>query len=83
MTLFFAQTQPRNFAEARACDRRAFGEFFRSMLAAGIVLPPSQFEAWFISAAHDDVAIEATGDAVRQTGASATSRTPSDVAGSF
>ena len=60
LTLFFRETPPRNFAEARQSDAKAFARFFHSMLDAGVVLPPSQFEAWFVSAAHDDAVIDAT-----------------------
>jgi glutamate-1-semialdehyde aminotransferase len=54
------QSGPKNFAEAKVSDTRAFARFFHSMLDAGVVLPPSQFEAWFVSAAHDDRVIEET-----------------------
>jgi glutamate-1-semialdehyde 2,1-aminomutase len=47
-------------AEAKVSDTRAFARFFHSMLDPGVVLPPSQFEAWFVSAAHDDRVIEET-----------------------
>jgi glutamate-1-semialdehyde 2,1-aminomutase len=60
LTLFFHENPPRNFAEAKACDTRAFARFFHSMLGAGVMLPPSQFEAWFVSAAHADSVIDAT-----------------------
>lgn len=60
LTLFFRDGPPSNFAEAKASDTRAFASFFHSMLSAGVLLPPSQFEAWFVSTAHDDEAIDAT-----------------------
>jgi glutamate-1-semialdehyde 2,1-aminomutase len=60
LTLFFRDSPPANFQEAKECDRDAFGRFFHRMRDAGVLLPPSQFEAWFISAAHDDEAIDAT-----------------------
>jgi glutamate-1-semialdehyde 2,1-aminomutase len=66
MTLFFRDAPPRDFADAKTSDTAAFARFFRAMLGNGVVLPPSQFEAWFVSAAHDDAAIEATIDAVRK-----------------
>ena len=63
LTPFFRKEAPHNFAEAKQSDSIAFGRFFKHMRAAGILLPPSQFEAWFLSSAHDDSAIEATIDA--------------------
>ena len=49
-----------NFAEASACDTEAYGRFCRALLERGVYPPPSQFEAWFPSLAHDDEAIEQT-----------------------
>ncbi|HVH62723.1 MAG TPA: glutamate-1-semialdehyde 2,1-aminomutase [Candidatus Dormibacteraeota bacterium] len=60
MTVFFCEQPPQNFREAKTSDVTAFARFFHTMLDAGVVLPPSQFEAWFVSAAHDDVVIDAT-----------------------
>jgi glutamate-1-semialdehyde 2,1-aminomutase len=67
LTLFFRDRAPTNFSEARACDTGAFARFFNSMRDAGVMLPPSQFEAWFLSASHDDAVIEATLEAVSST----------------
>ena len=58
--MFFREHQPRNFSEAKGSDDKAFARFFHSMLDAGVLLPPSQFEAWFVSTAHDSSAIDAT-----------------------
>ena len=60
LTVFFRETPPANFAEARASDPRAFAKFFHSMLDADVLLPPSQFEAWFVSTEHDNAVIKAT-----------------------
>lgn len=60
LTVFCRPERPRNFREAKTSDTVRFAGFFHSMLDAGIVLPPSQFEAWFVSAAHDDAVIDAT-----------------------
>jgi glutamate-1-semialdehyde 2,1-aminomutase len=65
LTLFFRHSPPVNFPEAKASDRDAFARFFHRMRDAGVLLPPSQFEAWFISAEHDDAAIDATLAAAR------------------
>ena len=56
-TWFFTSAPITDWDSASKCDTAAFGKFFRSMLDAGIYLPPSQFEAAFLSAAHtkDDV----------------------------
>jgi glutamate-1-semialdehyde 2,1-aminomutase len=64
-TLFFTNTTIRNADDARACDTKLFGEYFRSMLEQGIYLPPSQFEAAFISAAHSEEDVEKTVMAIR------------------
>jgi glutamate-1-semialdehyde 2,1-aminomutase len=58
--VFFREQPPMNFAEAKTADTRAFARFFHSMLGSGILLPPSQFEAWFVSAGHSDSVIDAT-----------------------
>ncbi len=63
LTLFFRERPPRNFREAKTSDTRAFARFFHAMLDAGVLLPPSQYEAWFVSAAHDDAVIDATVEA--------------------
>lgn len=60
LTLFFRDSAPTNFREAKECDTEAFSTFFHRMREAGVLLPPSQFEAWFVSAAHDDAVIDAT-----------------------
>ena len=60
LTLFFRNEAPSTFAEAKQSDVRAFASFFHHMRTAGILLPPSQFEAWFVSAVHDDEVIETT-----------------------
>jgi glutamate-1-semialdehyde 2,1-aminomutase len=61
-SVFFAAddtlTAVANYDDARRQDLRAFTSFFHSMLADGVHLPPSAFEAWFLSAAHDDAALD-------------------------
>ena len=59
-TLFFAEGPVTDYASARAADPAAYARFFGAMLARGIYLAPSQFEATFVSLAHDDAAIEIT-----------------------
>ncbi len=53
----------RNFVDAQACDHERYGRFFRAMLDLGVWLPPSGYEAMFVSAAHDDDSIAAIIDA--------------------
>ena len=62
LTVFFRNTAPKNFREAKQCDTVEFARFFHQMRSAGVLLPPSQFEAWFVSAAHDAAVIDATLD---------------------
>ncbi len=68
-TLFFSPDPVTNYDEARRCDTKRFGAYFHAMLERGIYLPPSQFEAAFLSAAHteDEIArtIEANREALR------------------
>jgi glutamate-1-semialdehyde 2,1-aminomutase len=54
----------RDFEGANAQDVAAFGRFFHAMLDQGVYLPPSAFEAWFCSAAHDDRAVQHVLDAL-------------------
>ena len=57
---YFTDTPVHNMAEAMDSDRDRFGKYFHGMMAEGVYLAPSQFEAGFISAAHDEVAIGKT-----------------------
>jgi glutamate-1-semialdehyde 2,1-aminomutase len=54
----------RNFDDARAQSGPAYAAFFHAMLDGGVYLPPSPFEAWFLSAAHDDQAIAVIAEAL-------------------
>jgi glutamate-1-semialdehyde 2,1-aminomutase len=60
LTLFFAAAPVADFAAASACDLEAHARFCRAMLASGVYLPPSQFEAWFVSLAHDEATVDRT-----------------------
>ena len=64
VTPFFSEAPVRDFAGASACDLDAYGAFCRALLDRGIYPPASQFEAWFVSLAHDTAAIEHTVSAV-------------------
>lgn len=59
-TLFFRASPPSNYAGARASDTAAFARFHAGMRERGVLLPPSQFETWFVSAAHTEVEIDLT-----------------------
>ena len=64
-TVFLGRTDPvANFTDAKAQSTAAYAAFFHAMLAGGVYLPPSAFEAWFVSAAHDDVALSRVADAL-------------------
>ncbi|WP_294942812.1 glutamate-1-semialdehyde 2,1-aminomutase [uncultured Microbacterium sp.] len=53
-----------DYATAQQQDTAAYGRFFHAMLDAGVSLPPSAFEAWFLTAAHDDAAVAQIVDAL-------------------
>jgi glutamate-1-semialdehyde 2,1-aminomutase len=60
VTPFFSAARVRDFEGASACDLEAYGRFCRALLDRGIYPPASQFEAWFVSLAHDEAAIDRT-----------------------
>src|SRR5580693_2265953 len=60
LTIFFAKGPIRNYSDAKKSDAAQFAKFFQAMLARGIFLPPSQYEALFVSAAHTDTDIGQT-----------------------
>jgi len=62
---FFRSVMPRDYAEARTADHARFARFFRAMLDRGVWLPPSGYEALFVSAAHTDADVAAVLDAAR------------------
>lgn len=57
----------RNFDDAKACDHEAFARFFHAMLERGVWLPPSGYEAMFVSSTHDDESIEFIINAARES----------------
>jgi glutamate-1-semialdehyde 2,1-aminomutase len=65
LTLFFTREKVNGFAVASLANTDRFGAFFKGMRSRGINLPPSQFEAWFVSSAHTDEDIEKTIEAAR------------------
>ncbi len=58
--VYFRATPPRSFAEVMQCDAQRFNRFFQSMLAQGVYLAPSAYEAGFVSSAHSAEDIEQT-----------------------
>ncbi len=65
LTLFMTETGVRNFDDAQRCDTARYGALFRHLLAHGVYVAPSQFEAMFVSTAHGDAELETTIAAVR------------------
>ncbi|MET2715031.1 glutamate-1-semialdehyde 2,1-aminomutase [Streptomyces harbinensis] len=63
-SVFFTEAAVPDYAAARRQQTFRFTAFFHAMLAAGVYLPPSAFEAWFLSTAHDDRALERIADAL-------------------
>jgi len=59
-TWFFTAGPVTNYEQAARSDTAAFGRFHRAMMEAGVWLPPSQFEAAFVSFAHSDADVQAT-----------------------
>jgi glutamate-1-semialdehyde 2,1-aminomutase len=65
LTPFFTDRPVRDYAAATSADTDRYARFFRGMLSRGIYLPPSQFEAWFLSAAHTTRDVDKTIAAAR------------------
>jgi glutamate-1-semialdehyde 2,1-aminomutase len=63
VTPFFTASAVRDYESALAANTGTYAAFFRGMLARGVYPPPSQFEAWFLSAAHTDRDVKKTIDA--------------------
>lgn len=57
-SVFFTDGEVRDYEDAKRQEAFRFNAFFHSMLSQGVYLPPSAFESWFVSAAHDDAAVE-------------------------
>jgi glutamate-1-semialdehyde 2,1-aminomutase len=66
LTPFFTSAPVRDYKSALQANSSQYGAFFRGMLARGIYPPPSQFEAWFLSAAHTEADIKKTIRAARE-----------------
>jgi glutamate-1-semialdehyde 2,1-aminomutase len=66
LTPFFSSTPVRNYPSALKADAAKYGTFFQGMLARGVYPPPSQFEGWFLSAAHTRRDVHKTINAARE-----------------
>jgi len=67
MTWFFTNQPVTDYDSAKTSNTKQFGKFFHAMLERGIYLPPSQYEALFVSAAHTEADIERTVSAARES----------------
>ena len=63
-TIFFSEAPPTDYESALRCDTKKYSKFFDNLLKAGIMFPPSQFEAVFVSLAHTEKDIDKTIEAV-------------------
>ena len=70
-SVFFTEGPVRDFADASRQDTAAYAAFFHAMLDRGVYLPPSAYEAWFVSAAHDERAVHTVLDALPHAAAAA------------
>ncbi|HWA67464.1 MAG TPA: glutamate-1-semialdehyde 2,1-aminomutase [Mycobacteriales bacterium] len=70
-SVFFTDTEVIDFATASTTSTRRYAAFFHAMLDRGVYLPPSAYEAWFLSAAHDDAALDRVIDALPAAAAAA------------
>jgi glutamate-1-semialdehyde 2,1-aminomutase len=60
LTMFLGPESVRTASDTARCDRKLFARFFHAMIERGINLPPSQFEAWFVSLAHTEQDLDQT-----------------------
>ena len=71
VTPFFTEQPVRDYQSALTANTKRYGAFFRAMLTRGVFPPPSQFEAWFLSAAHTEKDVDKTIRAAREAMAEA------------
>ena len=76
-SVFFVDADVRDFADAQSQDVGQFAAFFHAMLGEGVYLPPSAYETWFVSAAHDDAALDRIAAALPVAARAAAGATPS------
>jgi glutamate-1-semialdehyde 2,1-aminomutase len=75
-SVFFGPDAVTDYDGARRQDTFRFTAFFHAMLERGVYLPPSAFESWFLSAAHDDDALQRVADALPHAARAAAAATP-------
>jgi glutamate-1-semialdehyde 2,1-aminomutase len=81
-SVYLGRTSPvLNFADAKDQSTSAYAAFFHAMLDAGVYLPPSAFEAWFLSSSHDDKAVARIADALPAAAAAAAAASESELRG--
>jgi glutamate-1-semialdehyde 2,1-aminomutase len=78
VSVFFAEKPVTDFAGAQAAETFRYRPFFHSMLDAGVYLPPSGFEAWFVNAAMDDAAMGRVAEALPAAARAAATARPSE-----
>jgi glutamate-1-semialdehyde 2,1-aminomutase len=66
LTVFFSDKPVRDYDSAVACDTALFGKFFQACLREGLYLAPSQFEAGFLSVAHDEKILDRVAEATQR-----------------
>jgi len=69
-SVFISAGEVTNYQQAKESDHAKYAQFFHGMLDRGIYLPPSGYEAWFLSTAHTDVDIDRTLECVSEAAAS-------------
>ena len=75
-SVFFSAEAPRDYDEARTQEAFRYAAFFHAMLDRGVYLPPSAYEAWFVSGSHDDTALDRLVDALPAAAKAAASAYP-------
>ncbi len=63
-SVFFTDGPVRDYEDAKAQESFRYTAFFHALLANGVYLPPSSFESWFVSTAHDERAVQRIADAL-------------------
>jgi glutamate-1-semialdehyde 2,1-aminomutase len=77
-SVFFGPDAVVDYAGARRQETFRYTAFFHAMLERGVYLPPSAFESWFVSAAHDDAALAQVAEALPHAARAAAAATPED-----